>query len=90
MDQTKEISPTIREFILKEFLPGEDSSELNETTPLITAGILDSIATLKLVAFLERQYHITLEPHEAGVDFLNTIADIAKLVQAKLSAHKSE
>ena len=50
------IKQTIKEFILDEFLPGEDPDELTESTPLITGGILDSIATLKLVMFLEERY----------------------------------
>jgi len=41
------IKNALKEFILTEFLPGEDPNELTETTPLITGGVLDSIATLK-------------------------------------------
>ena len=55
----------MKDFILQEFLPGEDPNELTESTPLITGGILDSIATLKLVMFLEEQFGITLQAHEA-------------------------
>ena len=33
-------------------------SELTDDTPLITSGILDSIATLKLVTFLEERFGI--------------------------------
>ncbi len=74
---------TVKNFILQEFLPGESPDQLKATTPLITGGILDSIATLKLVAFLEEQFHIKLEAHEVDVDNLNTLADISRLIQAK-------
>lgn len=77
------ITSTIKDFILKEFLPGENPDELTETTPLISGGILDSLATLKLVAFLEEQFKITVEAHEADVEHLNTLSDIAKFVQSK-------
>jgi acyl carrier protein len=77
------ITSTIKDFILKEFLPGENPDELTETTPLISGGILDSLATIKLVAFLEEQFKITVEAHEADVEHLNTLSDIAKFVQAK-------
>ena len=50
-----EVKQTVRKFILSEFLPGEDPNELADSTPLISGGILDSIATLKLVAFLEEE-----------------------------------
>jgi hypothetical protein len=39
----EEIEKTLKEYILKEFLPGEDPVELTATTPLISGGILDSI-----------------------------------------------
>jgi acyl carrier protein len=81
MDQTQQ---AIKEFILKEFLPGEDPNELTESVPLITGGILDSLATLNLVTFLEEQFDIQMEPHEVDVDNFDTIADIARLVQSKL------
>ena len=81
MDETKNI---VKTFILKEFLPGENPDELTDSTPLITGGILDSIATLKLVAFLEEQFKIEFQAHETGVDHLNTISDIATLIHSKL------
>ena len=47
----EQINADVKGFILKEFLPGESPEQLTDSTPLITGGILDSIATLKLVAF---------------------------------------
>jgi acyl carrier protein len=79
----QDIQTTIKTFILNEYLPGEDPAALTETTPLMTTGILDSIAVLKVVTFLENKFGITIQPHEAVVDNLNTISDIARLVLAK-------
>jgi len=78
-----EIQAKVKDFILSEFLPGEDANELQEDTPLITGGILDSIATLKLVAFLEEQFGVSIAAHEADVDHLNTLSDIGALVKSK-------
>ncbi|MBM3320273.1 MAG: acyl carrier protein [Candidatus Eisenbacteria bacterium] len=77
------IKRTIKEYILKEFLPGERPDALGDSTPLVSGGILDSIATLKLVAFLEERYEIRLEAHEASAENLNTIEEIARRVQSK-------
>jgi acyl carrier protein len=77
------IEAAIKEYILAEFLPGEEPSALNETTPLLTTGILDSIATLKVVAFLEERFSIAIAAHEADVDHLNTVADMARFVKEK-------
>ena len=82
MDQ-ETIKATVRNFILNEFLPGEDPAALTDTTALVTTGILDSIAVLKVVTFLENQFGITIEPHEAVVENLNTLSDIGRFVISK-------
>ncbi len=84
-----EIEAAVKEFILSKFLPGEDPAALTDATPLITTSILDSIATLNLVAFLEKRFRITLEAHEANVDRLNTVASIAQLVCEKQGGRPS-
>jgi len=81
----QEISNAVRHYILEEFLPGENPNELTDSTPLVTGGILDSIATLKLVSFLEERFRIELAPHETDADHLDTIALITELVHSKVS-----
>jgi acyl carrier protein len=78
-----DIKTTVREFILKQFLPDEDPGALTDTTPLIRGAILDSIATVKLVTFLEERYGVAFAPHEMGVDYLDTIEDIVRTVSGK-------
>jgi len=79
----EEIGSKVKEFIMNEFLPGEDPDQLTESTPLISGGILDSLATLKVVSFLEENFGIKVEPHETDEDNFGTISDIEKLVQSK-------
>lgn len=86
MISDEEIAAEVKQFVLDEFLPGEDPDELTPDTPLITSSILDSVGTLKLVAFLEERFHIGLAAHEADVEYLNTIADIVALVSSKQHA----
>jgi acyl carrier protein len=74
---------TVKDFILKEFLPGENPDNLTDSTPLISAGVLDSLAVLRLVAHLEETFAIQLAAHEVNVDNLNTVADIANFVLSK-------
>ena len=80
------IAGTVKAWILEEFLPDTNPAELTSDTPLITGGILDSLATIKLVSFLEEQYAVVIEPHEATVDYLDTIDGIAALVRRKQTA----
>jgi acyl carrier protein len=74
---------TIRQFILDTYLPGESAANLRDDTPLRTSGILDSLATLGLVSFVEKQFGIELEAHETGIDTFDRIEDIAALVARK-------
>lgn len=78
-----ETRATIKRYVLDEFLPGEDPDELTDDTPILTGGILDSISTVKLVAFLEERFGVTFYAHEMNADYLDTIADIAATVEAK-------
>lgn len=74
----------IKSFILKEFLPGEDPSALTAETPLMSSGILDSLATLKLITFLEQEFGVKIEAHEADEEHFETIDDIRQLVDSKM------
>jgi acyl carrier protein len=77
------IKQSVKEYILTTFLPGEDAKDLTDDLPLISGGILDSIATLKLIMHLEETYGITLEAHEADKEHLDTVNQITELVVAK-------
>jgi acyl carrier protein len=80
---TQSIHDTVKKYILDQFLPGEDPGELTGDTPLMTTGILDSLATLKLVTFLEEKFDIAVEAHEADAENLNTLDLITSLVARK-------
>jgi acyl carrier protein len=80
-----DIETAVKEFILSEFLPGEDPDELTDTTPLISGGILDSIATMKVVLFIEERFNVTFEAHEVDRENFDSIANIVRLVSVKRS-----
>ena len=82
----QDIREVVHAYILDQFLPGEDPAELTDQTPLITGGILDSIRTLKLVVFLEDKFGVTVNAHEAGVDNLDSVGQITRLIARKKAA----
>lgn len=82
----EDIAGTVRAYILDTFLPGVSVAELADTEPLLRSGVLDSIAIIRLVSFLEERFGITIAPHEAGMDYLDTIAQITALVRSKIAA----
>lgn len=82
VDKT-EVKASVKAYILDEFLPGEDPDALTDDIELISGGILDSIATVKLVGFLEERYGVVFQAHEMSADYLDTLSDIAGIVEQK-------
>lgn len=76
----------IKDFIMTQFLPGEDPNELTDDTPLISGGILDSIATLQLVMFIEENFRVSFEPHEVDKENLDSLNLMLRLLQSKAAA----
>ena len=80
MTNTKQI---VKSYIMEEFLPGENPDLLTDSTLLVTSGILDSLATLRLIGYLQEKFDIEIEPHEMSLEHMDTLPDIANLVDSK-------
>jgi len=78
-----EIGQTIRDFILTKYLPGEAAENLQDDTPLRTNGILDSLATLSLISFIEERFGIEVQAHETDIDNFDRLGDIVAFVERK-------
>ena len=78
------VKSTVKNYILEEFLPGEDPDELTDSLEMMNLGILDSVSVLQLVTFMEEQFDVTFEANEVGADHMNTLEDIGKLICSKL------
>ena len=78
-----DVKETIRQFILSAHLPGESPDNLKDDTPLQTSGILDSLATLGLIQFVQQQFHIELDVYDTSVERFDRIQDIAASVVRK-------
>lgn len=77
---------TVKTYILEQFLPTANPEELTETTPLITGGILDSLATVRVVMFLEQHFAIEVQAHEVHAENMDSLERIANLVGRKQAA----
>ena len=82
------VKDAIRQFILRKYLPGESADNLRDETALRTSGILDSLATIGVVNFIEKEFGVEIEAHETDVDSFDTIQDMAALVDRKRAALK--
>lgn len=78
-----EIRNAVREHLLADVLVGEDPSNLTDTLPLRTSGIIDSMGTIRLTGFLEERFGIRIEAHETGVENFDTVDSIVAFVESK-------
>jgi acyl carrier protein len=76
----------LRSQILADFLPDASPDALTSETPLFDEGILDSVAALDLIEFIEERFGVALEAHELSVETFGTLEAIATLVLEKSSA----
>ena len=82
MDNVQEL---VKQFILDNFLQGENPSNLTPQTELKESGILDSLSTLKLVTFLEEEFKVEFEADDLETGNLASIANIEALVRSKMA-----
>lgn len=71
-----DIREDVRRFILAEVLRGEPPESLQDDTPLLSGGLVDSVSLLQLVRFIEQQFGIEIELNEAiesNLDDINRI-----------------
>lgn len=80
-----DIKSTVKAFIASTFLPGESPDEINDETRFVTDGILDSLGSLQLVAFIEKTYQVKIAAHEVDVEYLDSLDSIAALINSKLA-----
>ncbi len=83
---TDTIGHEIREFVVTNFLFGQEGTGLTGDQSLLESGVIDSTGVLELVAFLEQRYGITVGDRELLPENLDSIQNIARFVAGKLPA----
>jgi acyl carrier protein len=78
------LTHAIRAFILRRLLPKHDPSAVTTETPLVSSGLLDSIAVTELQMFLEEEFKVQIDPVDADPARFDTIAMIAERVGRQL------
>ena len=79
-----DVVEALRHHILEDLLPDETPDVLTAETPLFDSGILDSVAALTLIEFIEDRFGVVLEAHELSLETFGSVATIAALVEEKL------
>lgn len=76
----------VRNFIVNNFLFGEDDPSITEDTSLLQSGVIDSTGVLELVNFIEETYSISVDDDDLVPENLDSISNVARYVEKKRCA----
>jgi acyl carrier protein len=77
---------SVRDFLIDEHYWQGPREELSDQLPLIADRVIDSMGLLRLVAFLEEEFGVTIDDTEVVPTNFGTIAGIAALMRTKQGA----
>jgi len=80
-----DIKKAVRQFIAENVLLGVHQTAIEDATPLITGGLIDSIGMVGLVAFLEAHFEVEFMPREIDAHSLDTLERIEEVIRKKLT-----
>ena len=75
----------LRAFIIERFLFGE-ADGLGDDTLLLDSGLLDSMAVLELISFIEQRWRLTVADDELVPEHFSTLPSLADYVIDKARA----
>jgi acyl carrier protein len=78
------IAQTIERFIVDEIMFGNSNIRIDPEQSLIESGILDSLALLRLIGFIEEQFGVVVEDGEVVPDNFQSLSRTEAFVQQKL------
>ncbi|HEY4035380.1 MAG TPA: phosphopantetheine-binding protein [Ktedonobacteraceae bacterium] len=75
----------LRSYIAQDVLSGKDIG-LDEMTPLLEWGIINSLEIVKLLSFIRKQFAVDISTDKLVVDSFTSISAIADLVLEQIPA----
>ncbi|MGE3510609.1 MAG: acyl carrier protein [Vicinamibacterales bacterium] len=80
------VAAQVREFVIANFLFGQDNGQLQNGQSFLESGVVDSTGVLELVTFIEERFGISVEDRELLPQNLDSIDNVARFVEQKLAA----
>lgn len=78
-----DVRAQLRDFIVDNFMMGQDAAALTDAGSLLELGIIDSTGVLELVGFLEETFQITVEDDDLVPDNLDSVDNLVNYIQRK-------
>jgi len=77
------VKEKIKNFIIENFLFSERG--LKDDEPLFESGIIDSLGLIKLIAFIEEKFKVSIDMSEIMIENFNTVNDIMETLKSRMN-----
>jgi acyl carrier protein len=77
------VETIVNDYISRELINKQEMLPLRNDTPLIESGILDSLALLRLLVFLEESFNVQVDDFDFIPDNFNTVDAICAYIRAQ-------
>jgi acyl carrier protein len=81
-----ELIARIKQFVIDNFLLGEDEDQLEIEGSLLEQGVLDSTGVIELVSFVEEEYGIEVPDQDVVPDHFGSISGLAAYILQRKEA----
>ena len=78
-----DIVESVTSYIVNEVAAAAPAERPAAALQIIEAGLIDSLGLFRLIAFLEDEFRVKIEPNEVLIENFGTINAIAALVRRK-------
>lgn len=82
-----DVAARINQFIIKELLYEVENAAIDNDTKLIEEGIVDSMGLFRLMAFMEEEFDVEVEPDAVVLENFETVNAVATLITNTKLAH---
>src|SRR6516165_3035374 len=76
------IENQIKQFVLKNLYFAEDNN-LDDDASFLETGVVDSTGVMELVAFVQAEFGVTVEPQEIVVENFDSVSKVARFVRSR-------
>jgi acyl carrier protein len=79
----------VKDFIVKEFMLDDPNASVENDQPLMQEGIIDSLGIFTLIAFIEQQFRVKVQPEDVVLENFESVNKINSLIVSKMTQQAS-